>query len=109
MAILYIASDHRMCSFWEREFFYYTSHGYFFSHYLDAHAEGDGDETREQRIIEYIPANPGQYEVGLREGCLLFVDDVGTRLVVDKMMRIFKYGEAPREVQPGELLDFLYQ
>lgn len=78
-------------------------------HYLDAHPEGHGGETREQRILEYIAANPRRYVVGLREGCRLFVDDKGTRLVGDKTMRIFKYGEAPREVQPGELLDFLYQ
>ena len=109
MAVLYIASDHRMCWFWEREVFYYTSHGYFSPHYLDAHPEGHGGETREQRILEYIAANPRRYVVGLREGCRLFVDDKGTRLVRDKTMRIFKYGEAPREVQPGELLDFLYQ
>ena len=78
-------------------------------HYLDAHPEGHGGETREQRILEYIAANPGRYVVGLREGCRLFVDDKGTRLVGDKPARIFKYGEAPREVAPGASLDFLYQ
>ena len=78
-------------------------------HYLDAHPEGHGGETREQRILEYIAANPGRDVVGLREGCRLFVDDKRTRLVGDKPARIFKYGEAPREVAPGASLDFLYQ
>lgn len=89
--------------------FYYTLHGYFIPHHLDAYAEVHRGETREQRILEYIAANPGRYVVGLREGCRLFVDDKGTRLVGDKPARIFKYGEAPREVAPGASLDFLYQ
>ena len=38
-------------------------------HYLDANPEGHAGETREQRILEYIEANPRRWVAGLREGC----------------------------------------
>ena len=44
-------------------------------HYLDANPEGHAGETREQRILEYIEANPRRWVVGLREGCMLHLQD----------------------------------
>ena len=76
-------------------------------HYLDANPEGHAGETREQRIEEYIEANPRRYVVGLREGCMLRYEDGKLELIGSRPMRIFKKGVATYEVQPGDDLSFL--
>ena len=76
-------------------------------HYLDANPEGHAGETREQRIEEYIEANPRRYVVGLREGCMLHLEDGKLSLIGSRPMRIFKKGCAPREVVAGDDLSFL--
>ncbi|MBR5818852.1 MAG: dipeptidase PepE [Alistipes sp.] len=76
-------------------------------HYLDANPVGHAGETREQRILEYLEANRSRYVVGLREGCMLRIDDNGIELIGSRPMRIFKKGVATYEVQPGENIDFL--
>ena len=58
-------------------------------HYLDANPEGHAGETREQRIEEYIEANPRRYVVGLREGCMLRYVDGQLELIGSRPMRIF--------------------
>jgi dipeptidase E len=76
-------------------------------HYLDAHPDGHAGETREQRIEEYIEANPEMWVAGLREGCLLRMNDGRLELVGDRPMRIFRHATPPREVNPGDDLTFL--
>ena len=76
-------------------------------HYLDANPEGHAGETREQRINEYIEANRSRYVVGLREGCMLRIDDNGIELIGSRPMRIFKKGIETYEVQPGDNIEFL--
>ena len=76
-------------------------------HYLDANPEGHAGETREQRIEEYIEANPHRYVVGLREGCMLRYVDGKLELIGSRPMRIFKKGVEAYEVQPGDDLSFL--
>ncbi|MFI3285496.1 MAG: dipeptidase PepE [Rikenellaceae bacterium] len=76
-------------------------------HYLDANPEGHAGETREQRIQEYITANQSVYVAGLREGCMLEYIGGKLSLIGPKSMRIFKYGEQPREVATGDDLSFL--
>ena len=76
-------------------------------HYLDANPEGHAGETREQRINEYVEANRNRYVVGLREGCMLRVNDNGIELIGKRPMRIFRKGIETYEVQPGDNLDFL--
>lgn len=76
-------------------------------HYLDAHPEGHAGETREQRLLEYIAANPCTYAVGLREGCILRVEGRTLTLKGNRPMRIFRHGETPYEVNPGDDLGFL--
>ena len=75
-------------------------------HYLDANPEGHAGETREQRILEYIEANPRRWVVGLREGSMLRLTDEGLTLI-GRPLRLFKKGEPIRELQPGEDLSFL--
>ena len=76
-------------------------------HYLDANPEGHAGETREQRIEEYIEANPRRYVVGLREGCMLRLMDGKLELIGSRPMRIFKRGKAAYEVNAGDDLSFL--
>ena len=76
-------------------------------HYLDANPEGHAGETREQRIAEYIVANPTMWVVGLREGCMLRYIDGSLELVGPRPMRIFRNGIEPYEVKAGDDLSFL--
>ncbi len=76
-------------------------------HYLDANPEGHAGETREQRIKEYLEANRSRYVVGLREGCMLRINDKGIELIGSRSMRVFKKGQETFEVQPGDNIDFL--
>lgn len=70
-------------------------------HYLDANPEGHAGETREQRILEFIEANPDTYVIGLRESTLLLVEDDKTKLIGPRNARIFKKGTETYEVKPG--------
>ena len=76
-------------------------------HYLDAHPDGHMGETREERIKEFLVVEPERYVVGLREGSTLRVEGDGMQLVGEKPMRVFRHGEEPLEVGPGDTLDFL--
>ena len=76
-------------------------------HYLDANPAGHAGETREQRIMEYLEANRSRYVVGLREGCMLRIDDNGIELIGSRPMRIFKKGQPTYEVNPGDDISFL--
>ncbi|MEJ2337267.1 MAG: dipeptidase PepE [Gemmatimonadales bacterium] len=78
-------------------------------HYLDVHPDGHMGETREQRIQEFLAVEPNAYVVGLREGSALRVEGDGLELIGEKPMRIFKHGEEPLEVMPGQALDFLLE
>lgn len=76
-------------------------------HYLDANPAGHAGETREQRILEFLTVNHDLYVAGLREGCLLKVTGEKMELVGKRPLRIFRYGEEPREVNAGEDVSFL--
>ena len=78
-------------------------------HYLDAHPEGHGGETREQRINEFLVVNPDVFVVGLREACLLEMDGNELTLKGKHSMRIFKKGMETYEVNPGDDLGFLFK
>jgi dipeptidase E len=76
-------------------------------HFTDFVDPEHGGETREQRIQEYLVANPTMYVAGLREACMFYV--IGTRLHLHgrHSLRIFKHGHDPKEYVPGEDLSFL--
>ncbi|MBQ5717636.1 MAG: dipeptidase PepE [Alistipes sp.] len=78
-------------------------------HYLDANPEGHAGETREQRILEYIEANPRRWVVGLREGCMLHYENEKLELIGSRPMRIFRRGVETFEVQAGDDLQFLFE
>ncbi len=76
-------------------------------HYLDAHPEGHGGETREQRIQEFIEINPDVFVAGLREGTLFKVENKKLMLIGNKTCRIFKKGQEPRELSATDDFSFL--
>ncbi|WP_329904748.1 dipeptidase PepE [Porphyromonas pogonae] len=72
-------------------------------HYLDAHPTNHGGETREQRINEYLVANPDKYVIGLRENTMLRVEGNEYELKGELDARVFHYGDEPVEVAPSVL------
>lgn len=76
-------------------------------HYLDANPVGHAGETREQRIEEFILANPGMYVAGLREGCMLLREDAKLKLIGNRTLRLFKKGNVPVELTSNDDLSFL--
>jgi len=76
-------------------------------HYLDANPAGHGGETRQQRIEEFLAVNRNTTVIGLREGCLLHLENHQLRLIGNKSLRLFCFDEPPRELDPGSDLSFL--
>jgi dipeptidase E len=76
-------------------------------HYLDAHPEGHQGETREERIQEFIVANPDVPVVGLREGSMLRVEGSSIKLIGEKTARVFIRGQEPKELGAEDSLEFL--
>ena len=74
-------------------------------HYLDADPNSTHKgETREQRIKEFHEEN-AQTVIGLREGTMLRIDDGSVQLIGLAPARIFKRGQEPVEVEPGQPID----
>ena len=76
-------------------------------HYLDANPDGHAGETREQRIEEYLVVNTDVYVVGLREGCMFLVENGKMRLIGQRTARIFKNGQAAKELSSSDDFSFL--
>jgi dipeptidase E len=76
-------------------------------HYLDANPSGHAGETREQRIEEFIEANPGLYVAGLREGTMLIRENEKLILNGPRKVRVFKNGQMPVEFDHSDDLSFL--
>ena len=76
-------------------------------HYLDKKVEGHGGESREDRILEFIEVNREGYVAGLREGCMFVVEGDKMRIIGQRNLRLFKYGEETREIAPTEDFTFL--
>jgi dipeptidase E len=76
-------------------------------HYLDAGPAGHAGETREQRIEEFIEANPGIYVAGLRESTMIEIEDKKISLSGPRKIRIFRKGTSPVELTSEDDLSFL--
>src|ERR1700759_5014239 len=76
-------------------------------HYTDAHIAGHMGETRDERLAEFVHANPGARVVGLREGTMLRIEGEDIQLVGGKPARLFLKGAESRDIAPGESLSFL--
>ncbi|HEY0976090.1 MAG TPA: dipeptidase PepE [Flavobacteriales bacterium] len=72
-------------------------------HYTDATLPGHGGESRDQRIAEYLAANPRSTVIGLPEGSLLNVQ--GDMMTVEgKGLRLFRNGRPHIDVAGGTAL-----
>ncbi|MDF1573783.1 MAG: dipeptidase PepE [Bacteroidales bacterium] len=67
-------------------------------HYTDLNPPGHAGETREDRIMEYLAANTGDTVLGLREGCMLRVEDNQMSLTGNRSVRIFRFNQTPVEL-----------
>ena len=76
-------------------------------HYTDAHPEGHGGETREDRIMEFIEINPDTFVVGLRESTMMWLENQKLQLIGPRSARIFKKGEEPKELDASADFSFL--
>jgi dipeptidase E len=76
-------------------------------HYLDTNPSGHAGETREQRIGEFIEANPEIYVAGLREGTMLRLEGDKLTLSGPRRLRVFRKGTLPLELDSSDDLSFL--
>lgn len=76
-------------------------------HYLDVNPDNHAGETREMRIQEFIEENKGVTVVGLREGCMFWIEDKSIKLIGKRSARIFKHGQEPKELWGEDDFSFL--
>jgi len=76
-------------------------------HYTDEVIPNHAGETRAERLLEFIVANPGTPVVGLREGSILRVEGSQLTLLGEKPARVFVSGAEPSEYPPGDSLQAL--
>ncbi|NLA62994.1 MAG: dipeptidase PepE [Bacteroidales bacterium] len=76
-------------------------------HYLDDTNDTHGGETRETRITEFVHANKEVYVVGLREGCMLKLEDNKMEMIGSRTARIFHYGKDTVELSNKDDFNFL--
>lgn len=70
-------------------------------HYTDQHPPGHRGETRDERLEEFVTANPEVLVVGLREGSWLRVAGGTARLEGPHPARLFRHACPPEDVDPG--------
>ncbi len=76
-------------------------------HYTDARLPNHHGETRPQRLLEFLAANPGTTVIGLREGSMLKVEGQAMWLLGPRPATIFRAGMPPADQAPGARLDAL--
>ncbi len=78
------------------------------AHYTDLTVQGHGGETREMRIDEFIVANPDTYVLGLREGCMIWVENNTYTLkgLGKPSCKVFKKGQKTTECTDLSKLKF---
>jgi dipeptidase E len=72
-------------------------------HYTDARMPDHSGETRAERLLEFVEANPDVPVLGLREGSILRVEGTAMTLLGEKPARVFRRGRDPEDVPPGPL------
>ena len=65
-------------------------------------------ETQEERILQFLEENDTPV-AALREGAMVLVQNNSTTLKGSSGARIFRKGQDPVEVRPGEKLDYLFE
>jgi dipeptidase E len=72
-------------------------------HYTNAVIPDHGGESRKDRLLEFVEANPGMPVVGLREGTAILVDGLRTTLLGGRPAIVLLHEREPREISPGPL------
>jgi dipeptidase E len=72
-------------------------------HYSNALPPGHMGETRDQRIAELLVVDPTVVVAGLREGSALRVEGARVTLLGPHPLRLFRAGQVPVEVDPGDV------
>jgi dipeptidase E len=78
-------------------------------HYLHGNPPGFEGETREERITEFCALQPRVWVAGLRECTGLRIENGSARLLGDARCRVFRHGDAPRELDAADNFDFLLE
>ncbi|NNG15951.1 MAG: dipeptidase PepE [Gemmatimonadales bacterium] len=72
-------------------------------HFTDGRIPNHGGETRSERLLEFVAANPGMPVIGLREGSILQVEDDRVVLLGDAPAVLFKSGQESQDIEPGQV------
>jgi dipeptidase E len=78
-------------------------------HYTDERVPNHNGETRMERLLEFIEANPGVTVVGLKEGSALRIEGSEIKLLGEKSALVFLKGQEIAEYSPQDSLQFLLQ
>ncbi len=76
-------------------------------HYTDAIIPNHNGETREDRIREFLVANPETIVVGLKEGTILRIEGEDIKYIGSKTVKVFKKDQPTLEFDKNASLDFL--
>ncbi len=76
-------------------------------HYTDAIIPNHNGESREDRIREFLVANPDMMVVGLKEGAMLQIEDQDIKYIGSKTVKVFKKDKPTLEFDKNAALDFL--
>ncbi len=76
-------------------------------HYTDAIIPNHKGESREDRIREYLVANPERIVVGLKEGAILRIEGDNIKYIGSKTIKVFRKDEPTLEFDKNAALDFL--
>ena len=76
-------------------------------HYHELRFEGQGGETRRERLEEFIKVNPSRKVVGLPEGMLLHRENNTLTLKGEGLAKLYESGQPMKELSAGSDLSFL--
>ncbi len=76
-------------------------------HYTDAIIPNHNGESREDRIREFLVANPEMIVVGLKEGTMLRIEGEDVKYIGSKTIKVFRKDEPTLEFDKNASLDFL--
>ena len=70
-------------------------------HYTERMLKGHGGESRDDRIVEFLKANPAVTVLGIREGSLVRVEGAKAQLLLGPGARLFRHGRKARDLKAG--------
>lgn len=76
-------------------------------HYHELKFEGQGGETRKERLEEFLVMNPSKKIIGLPEGMLLQRNEDNVVLRGEGVAKLYRSGQAIEDLQPDRDLSFL--